>query len=195
MTKKQITIITLILFLSIISILILFIFNKSNTDNKFLSEDETQQQNTDDLKFISYVNEKYNFSLQYPEPLVVVENKAEQLDNKWDYVVNFKEDDEYGFSVASVSVKENTKFSSVNDWLDSENKQRDNERLQIDKKIKIAEQDAFVFFVHNNLESDDISSKSKITVFIKDGDLYKITTRFAQESEHENIWNSFKFEK
>lgn len=110
-------------------------------------------------------------------------------------------DKESGFSLIRLSVFKNTKFTSLEDWLKADNQSllakntsdfSGTERV-LEKTIQIGRVDAFVTFVQNKNELDEISKHERETAFIKDGDLFVISTRFIEDSAHEEIWKNFKF--
>jgi hypothetical protein len=153
----------------------------------------------------NYANEAYNFSIQYPSSLIYKEEnfkkqaKSDMSAVQPDFTVSFN-DKESDFSLIRVSVFEDAKFASLEDWLKADNQlliknNNASSRIEraLEKTIKIDGSDAFVTFIYSTDESDEISKHERKTVFIKDGSLFVISTRFTEDSDHEAIWESFNF--
>ena len=102
-----------------------------------------------------------------------------------------------------VSIFKKTVYPSPDDWVRIQNKNLSEKynddtlgiRQVIEKNIQIDGLDAIVTFYHSDDEMDEVSKHERRAVFIKDGNLYVISTRSINDSDHEKVWNSFHFLK
>ncbi len=170
---------------------------------KLVSLDQMQiQDNSISDKWVLYNDDKYNFSLDYPAGLDVKEEKVVvgESQDLLSYSLNFSLSDD-GYNFMRVSIFKKTAYSSPDDWLKSENKNLSEKysgdmlgvKQVIEKTIQIDGLDAIVTFAHSDDEVDEISKHERKVVFIKDGNLYVISTRSISDSDHEKVWNSFHF--
>ncbi len=103
---------------------------------------------------------------------------------KIDRMINFLGAD--GIWIINVSIFNNTHFKIPREWLDVENKKI--EGLGVEKKIekilKVDGSDAMVVYAKTDTEE---YLAEKETAFIKDGNLYLITSKHSINAQ-ENIW-------
>jgi hypothetical protein len=179
-----------------------FYFSNLNLENKKNAGLNQNNQNILSNEWVSYNNDIYNFSLDYPSGLDIKEEKniLGESQNTLGYSIDFRDPDD-GYSFMRLNIFEKTDYSSLNDWLGSENRNLSDRykgdvlgvKQVVEKDIKIDGFDAIVTFSHSNDEADEISKHERKTVFIKDGNLYVLSTRFINDSDHEKVWNSFHF--
>lgn len=107
--------------------------------------------------------------------------------------VNIAQKDGYG--IIDLSIFYNTNYVTPDDWLAEERTLFADHGPVIEKRIMIGGQDAIVTHTDSDNEAGGLPQYEKTAVFIKDGALYKLTTRFVQDTDHERVWNSFRFSK
>lgn len=107
--------------------------------------------------------------------------------------VSFSDPDFDDYGILSVSVIENAGFLNADEWVRSESKKFEHQRLVVEKRIIIDGYDAVVTYVKSDYEREDAYKYEKTAVFIKDGNLFEIWTRFTESSNHERVWSNFKF--
>jgi len=105
--------------------------------------------------------------------------------------VNFSQGDGYG--VIDISIFENTDLTSTHDWLETENKNFEHHRQVIEKEIKIDNVQSIITHSQSDYENELTTSHEKTLVFIRDGTLFKVVTRFVKDSQHQRVWDSFNF--
>lgn len=200
--NKNFKIIIFLLGLAVL-FLIFNLYSSNKTEEGFGMVDNNKILENEDLE--TYKNEKYHFSVQYPSSLSFEQDISEVLGEsdvnikEPNFIINFNDKDS-GFNFIKVSVFEDIKFASLEDWLKTDNqlltKNTDTsfviERV-LEKTIKIDNVDAIVTFVHSNNESDEISKHDRKVAFIKNGNLFVLSTRFAEDASHEKVWESFSF--
>ncbi|MFH1187405.1 MAG: hypothetical protein V1688_00925 [bacterium] len=144
----------------------------------------------------TYYDEKYKYSLDFPPGLnVVYENTVELPWNLGgsltaDRGVTFSATD--GLLVMTVWVFENSKFHSLDEWLESQKSEYG--ISVVEKKINIDGNEAIVTHQAEILDGkiSEEDRLGKTTVFIKDNNLFIISTEMH---DCEKVWNSFKFDK
>lgn len=201
---KNYKIMALLLGLVLIFLILNFFYFKNESGSEINKTNNTIIV-TKDESLKTYVNEIYNFSIQYPSSLTYKEEdykKSADLDvytTQPDFTVGFNEI-ESDLGLIRLNIYKNTKLTSLEDWLKADNQlfiknNNASSRIErvLEKTIKIDGSDAFVTFIHSAEESDNISKHERKTALIKDGNLFVISTRFVKDSEHDAIWKSLKF--
>lgn len=147
----------------------------------------------------NYYDENYRFSLDYPSNLDInlINNEkinlADSLGGE-NFIINggvsFYQKD--GYWIIVINIFDNSDISSFEKWIEKENKKNENlhQQVVIEKRIKIDGYDAIVTHIVSDFEGPDKHEKK--IVFIKNGILFEINTRYI---DHEKVWNSFKFVK
>jgi len=210
MNPKKTIIIVCILFAVIILYGYYFKLEKNVENSIFLKNPIDNQIQQSKKKFIpyeeriwnTYTDDRYKYFLEFPSGLnvfSVYERKIEVAESigGGSFIrsggVSFSDPELGDYGITSVGVFENTNFLNVDEWLKEENKRFKNQRTVVEKRITIEGHDAIVTYVQSDYEREDAYKHEKTTVFIKDGNLFEIWTRFADTSNHEKIWGSFKF--
>ena len=130
-----------------------------------------------------YSDTRYHFSIVYPESMDAILS---------DEGVSFAA---RGPGVMGVKVYRDTPFQSTDEWLAAQNGER--ETLRKEKTIHVDGVDALVtYYVSVMPEFEETFPNEKRTVFLKDGDLYEIWTKFYDDpTVHEAVWESFEFRR
>ena len=145
-----------------------------------------------------YTDTKHHYSLPYPAGLIVTQKQAQIIDVPSDLGsttialvggVNIAQTD--GFGIIDVSIYKNTKFTSPDDWLAKENERSSQQKRVLEKGLTIGDIEAIVIHTESNYEDTKTYYPEKTVVFVRDNDLFKITTRFAEESDHQKVWDGF----
>ncbi|MFH1187762.1 MAG: hypothetical protein V1688_02770 [bacterium] len=151
----------------------------------------------------TYYDERYKYSLDFPSGLnvdAIYENRVElPEDSGGGYLitnggVNFSYPADGPWAMI-VNVFENSKYKSLDEWLES--KQGEYEINVVEKRINIDGNEAMVTHlasVSDGKISEEFKNE-KETVFIKDHNLFIIYTRSTRTEDYEKVWNSFKFNK
>ena len=140
----------------------------------------------------TYTDGRYKYSLKFPAQL----NTSpihESVDGIIKEGVGFGDPALDNYWVISVSVLGDANFLNVNEWLGKEGKKFEHQRPIVEKRITIGGSDAIVTHTQSDYELDEVTKNEKNTVFIKNGNLFEIRTRFIESSNHEKVWSSFKF--
>lgn len=149
-----------------------------------------------------YADDRYKYFLKFPSGLnifSIYEQKIKIAKSIGSGLfirnggVSFSDPDFDDYGILSVSVFENTDFLNVDEWARNESKKFEHQRLVVEKRIIIDGYDAIVTYVKSDYEREDAYRYEKTAVFIKDGNLFEIWTRFTESSNHEKVWGNFKF--
>lgn len=126
---------------------------------------------TNSKKYTTYTNSKYGYSFEYEKGLELNETNLD--------LVGLLEP-HGGMWVINVKA-ESTALASVSAWLSTHPRQRK------EKDMKVANQNGIV--THYISDEGDVEEE-KTTVFIKDGILFEIASRYI---DHNKLWQSFQF--
>lgn len=193
---------------------IIFIL-KEKWDLPYNNEIDQKSKKPDNI-WITHKNEKYGYSFEYPASLNFGKHCAGYPEG-----IVFSENNAAVHNLRdSISVLVyNTNFASTKEWLAEENnkwEKYDKVRI-LEKYITIDGNQALVTYLENQKIVNDpygepyekSKGHSKKTVFIKNGKLFEINTRFVdykftkeegmigpiwngRVTDHEHVWNSFK---
>lgn len=144
----------------------------------------------------TYFDDRYKYSLKFPTLLNVFpihEQSVVGTEGLSREGVSFGDPALDDYWVMSVSVLENTSFLNVDEWLQKEGKKFKHQRPIVEKRITLDGYDAIVTHMQSDYELDEVTKNEKNTVFIKNGNLFEIRTRFSDYANHERVWGSFKF--
>lgn len=189
-----------IIFALVFVIIIFFIFTKNHNFLQKTNSIVVNQEQKNET-WLTYYDEKYRYNLSYPSELIATpkyeqvvkgsENFNNTL-NKLNGGVNFSQVDGYG--IIDVSVFENTNFISTDDWIDMENRNSEHQKIVIEERIIIDNDEAVVTHTQGDFETEITYFPEKTTVLIKDDILLKLVTRFVSDAEHRKVWDSFHFD-
>lgn len=133
-----------------------------------------------------YVNHKYNYSLNYGDNLKIDEFCFGDANNISLSSIGIN----LPFNLVHISVLENTSFKTIKQWQEAENAKNTMSYQKFEKNILIDDYPAQVFY--ESSEDEDFLYNKK-TVFIKDGNLFIISSYFGDAKDHQEIWDNFKF--
>ena len=132
-----------------------------------------------------YINDKYHYFFNYPDGIIMPEYCSGYPD-----FVYFEDINTEGYGAMSILVSENTSFKTIKQWQEAENAKSDMYYQKFERNILIDNYPAQVFYGYSK---DEDFSYDKLTVFIKDNNLFIIYTRGDELSMHQKIWDNFKF--
>lgn len=171
----------------LISVSVLFFIS----DNDFVEKEQT----TINDVWSHYHDEKYGYEISHPANLKVTEknSRTNSTENNLALSGGINIADDYGFGIIDISVFENTGFSSVDDWLVKEKEKFASHRPVIENKLLISgEYEAII--THEQSDNEEVANtREKTTVFIKDNMLFRVNTRFVDESDHVKVLESIHF--
>lgn len=200
------TVIIIVLSIILVIFSASFLKNERNTNNlttSILEDSQVKNLQEDEKKWNIYTDERYKYSLKFPSGLNIYlvyerEIKVAESIGGGSFIVNggvsFNDPDFDNYGVMAVSVFENVKFSNTDEWLKKESNKFKSHRPVIEKRIIIDGYDAIITYVQSDYERKDAYKHEKITVFLKNDNLFKIWTRFNDISDHEKVWDSFRFD-
>lgn len=174
-----------------------YYFISAELTGDYNATNQSLGQKAEKVTWNAYNDKKSGFKLEYPSQsdvsTIYKEKMVTSRSGKEYYIidggVSFSKG---GKGFISVMVFENTKYLSLDSWLKDENKKFEGQHSVIEKRISIGGQDAIVTYpVGDNPPNEEYKSDKK-TAFFKNGNLYVIYTSIT---DHERVWNSFKFNK
>jgi hypothetical protein len=182
------------------------VFVKNNVlfeiNTRFIANQSEQQKIWDSFKIADfkqintaqnsagiYVNQYYNYFINYGDNLRVSEFCFGYPNN----VSLSAVDPDLSFNLVNIAVLENTSFKTIQQWQEAENAKNSVSLQKFEKNILIDDYPAQVFYsaAKNSLYEDEPYNKK--TVFIKDNNLFIISTYFGDEKDHQAVWDNFKF--
>jgi hypothetical protein len=195
MLKKYFKIILLALLLVAAYFLMnsLYHFNKKNTTAT--TENKNTNNTTSNIdQWKEYKDKADGFTIAYPSNLQAIPLDPDNIigNQTPDGGVSFAT---RGPGTMGVKIYKKTPFLSLDEWFIQKNAER--EILRKEKNIHIAGYEAMVtYYVSVMPDFEETFPNEKRTVFLKNGDLYEIWTKFYHNPDaNEIVWNSFTFDK
>jgi len=194
-------ILILIIFVFLTTLLGYYIFKSENYKSSMIyyKDIATTPENNkvQEEKWSTYHDEGYGFSVNYKPGLDVetIHNHKLILSNDKELIinggVNFSLGDGPG---VSIEIFNDNQFSSLDDWINKQNKEKLLSHYIIDSNQNIdGYQSSSIKEVGNNGENEAEYNNVQITAFFRNKQLFII---FTGNSEDDNkILNSFKFDK
>ncbi len=150
----------------------------------------------------TFEDTRYHYTLSYPERLIATEKKRESVSlsdtlGGGERIVSggVRITQEDGYGVINIDILEESGISTVLEWLKHEKTLFPNHRPIIEEYMLIDGHYAIITHEESDDEEENAYTHEKKTIFIRNGIVFEITTRFpeAEDEYHVRVLESMHF--